>query len=129
MTFNNYLPPKTYTLAEEHKLSVKEVERIFLNRVASDLGFTCDHERIGLAKNDSEHKPYCKDCWTRMKTVKKPTFDFITKKKTKEGEYSALDTFLDVFYRERYKPKNLQSPCLNGSQTEHRNPTAELIKI
>lgn len=104
MTFNNYLPPKTYTflvkVAEENGLSVKEVQRIFLNKVASDLGFECDHLRIGLAKNDPDHKPYCKDCWARLITVKRPTVDFITKKITKVGEYWPLETFLDKFYKE-----------------------------
>jgi hypothetical protein len=113
MTFNNYVPPKTYAflvkIAQDNKLSVKEVERIFVNKVAADLGFICDHERIGLAKKDPEHKPFCKDCWARMKTVKQPTFDYITKKKTKEGEYFPLETFLDVFYKEQAKCNRTQT--------------------
>lgn len=105
MTFNNYLPPKTYAflvkIAEENKLGVKEVQRIFLNKVASDLGFNCDHLRIGFAKEDPKHKPYCKDCWTRLSTIKRPTVDFETKNITKEGEYWPLETFLDKFYKEQ----------------------------
>ena len=110
MTFNNYIPPKTYAflvkIAEENKLAVKEVQRIFLNKVASDLGFKCDHMRIGLAKEDPEHKPYCKDCWTRMKTVKQPAIDFISKKTIKKGEYWPLETFLDRFYKELAKKEH-----------------------
>lgn len=105
MTFNNYLPPKTYAflvkVAEEHKLSVKEIQRIFLNKVAEDLGFSCDHFRVGLSKEDPDHKPYCKDCWARLSAVKHPTINFVTKKITKEGEYWPLETFLDKFYKEK----------------------------
>jgi hypothetical protein len=102
LTFNYYLPPKTYAflvkIAEEQQLSVKEVQRIFLNKVAVDLGFRCDHLRIGFAKEDPEHKPYCKECWSRMKTVKTPVYQ--GRRIVKEGEYWALETFLDRFYRE-----------------------------
>jgi hypothetical protein len=105
MTFNNYLPPKTYTflvkVAEEHRLSVKEVQKIFLNKVAADLGFKCNHLRIGYAKEDPDHKPYCKDCWARMKTVKPPVYH--GKRVVKEGEYWLLETFLDKFYKEPVK--------------------------
>jgi hypothetical protein len=104
MTFNNYLPPKTYVflvkIAEENKLSVKEVQRIFLNTVAADIGFTCHHERIGFAKNDPEHKPYCKDCWTRLRTEKREPYRIGTKL-IKDGiRYVEKETFLDEFYKE-----------------------------
>jgi hypothetical protein len=110
MTFNNYLPPKTYAflvkVAEEHKLSVKEVQRIFLNKVAADLGFKCDNTRVGLAKEDPDHKPYCKDCWTRLETVNPPIFN--GRKVVRPGEYRPLETFLDRFYKEHAK-KGLDS--------------------
>jgi len=71
MSFTDFLPPKTWAfivkLADEHKLSTKEIQRIFLNKIAFDLGMTCNHERIGKAKKDPEHKPYCKDCWSRLR--------------------------------------------------------------
>ena len=107
MTFNNYLPPKIYAflvkVAEEHRLSVKEVQRIFLNKVAADLGFSCDHLRVGLAKEDPDHKPYCKDCWTRLETVKSPVVN--GRKVVRKGEYWPLETFLDTFYREQAKER------------------------
>jgi len=107
MTFNNYLPPKTYAflvkVAEEHKLSVKEIQRIFLNKVAADLGFSCDHFRVGLAKEDPDHKPYCKDCWTRLETLKPPTVN--GRKVVRRGEYWPLETFLDRFYKEEEKKR------------------------
>jgi hypothetical protein len=130
MTFNNYLPPKTYAflvkVAEEHKLSVKDVQRIFLNTIATDLGFSCEHLRIGFAKEDPHHNPYCKDCWTRLKLVKAPMYN--GKKIVRQGEFLPLETFLDIHYREEAKKKNLQG----GSQayeTEERNSSSELIKI
>ncbi len=107
MAFNNYLPPKTYSflvkVAEENELSVKEVQRIFLNRIASDLGFNCDHLRIGFAKEDPDHKPYCKDCWTRLKTIRPPTVN--GRKVVKRGEYWPLETFLDRFYKDQVKKR------------------------
>lgn len=102
MTFNYYLPPKTFAFlvktAEEQDLSVKEVQRIFLNKVAIDLGFRCDHLKIGFAKEDPDHKPYCKECWNRMKTVKSPIYR--GRKVIEPGEYWPLETFLDRFYKE-----------------------------
>jgi hypothetical protein len=119
MTFNNYLPPKTYAflvkVAEEQKLSVKEVQRIFLNNVASDLGFACGHERIGFAKEDPHHNPYCKDFWTRLKTVKAPMYN--GKKIVRQGEFWPLETFLDIQYREEAKRKNRQGGS-EGLETE-----------
>jgi hypothetical protein len=71
--------------------------------VASDLGFNCDHLRIGFAKEDPEHKPYCKGCWTRLKTVKPPVVN--GRKVVKRGEYWPLETFLDVFSKDRAKKR------------------------
>jgi len=109
MAYNNYLPPKTYSflvkVAGQYDLSVKEVQRIFLNKVASDLGFNCDHLRVGHAKEDPEHKPYCKDCWTRLRTIKPATVK--GRKIVKPGEYWPLKTFLDTFYREQRNNKSL----------------------
>ena len=99
-------------MAEENELSTKEVQRIFLNKVASDLGFKCDHLRIGFAKDDPDHKPYCKDCWTRLRTVKPPTCN--GKKIVKKGEFESLETFLDVYYRE-HKASQKHSPSVSES--------------
>jgi hypothetical protein len=130
MTFNNYLPPKTYAflvkVAEEHKLSVKEVQRIFLNTVAADLGFSCEHLRIGFAKEDPHHNPYCKDCWTRLKMVKAAMYN--GKKIVRQGEFWPLETFLDIHYREEAKRKNRQGGS-EGLETEERNNSSELIEI
>ena len=130
MTFNNYLPPKTYVflvkIAEENKVAVKEVQRIFLNKVASDLGFSCDHLRIGYAKEDPDHKPYCKDCWTRLKMVKAPMYN--GKKIVRQGEFCPLQTFLDIYYKEEAKRKNRQGGS-EGLETEERNYPSELIEI
>jgi hypothetical protein len=105
MTFNNYLPPKIYTflvkIAEQHKLSVKEVQRIFLNKVAADLGFTCEHERIGLAKEDPEHKPYCKDCWTRLRKIVREPYLLGGRWIKNDFHYVKKETFLDEFYKDR----------------------------
>jgi hypothetical protein len=130
MTFNYYLPPKTYAflvkIAEENELSVKEVQRIFLNKVATDLGFGCEHLRIGFAKEDPDHKPYCKDCWTRLKMVKAPMYN--GKKLVRQGEFWPLETFLDIYYKEEAKKKNQQGGS-QGLETEERNSSSELIEI
>jgi len=103
LTFNSYLPPKSYAflvkIAEKYKLSVKEVQRILINTQATVLGFNCDHTRIGFAKKDPQHKPFCKDCWTRMKPVEKSVFD--GKRIIKRKEFLPLETFLDIHYREQ----------------------------
>ena len=105
-------------VAEENKLSVKEIQRIFLNKVAGDLGFGCEHERIGYAKEDHDHKPYCKDCWTRLKMVKAPMYN--GKKIVRQGEFWPLQTFLDIYYMKDAKRKNPQGGS-NGLETEERN--------
>lgn len=103
MTFNGYLPPKTYAflvqLAEKYKLSVKEVQRILINRQATVLGFSCDHTRINFAKKDPEHKPFCKDCWERMEIVIQSVFD--GNRIIKRRKFLPLETFLDTYYREQ----------------------------
>ena len=105
MTFTDFIPPKTWSfivrIADDNKLSTKEVERILLNKVARDLGMTCDHERVGRAKKDPEHKPYCKDCWARLRSEKREPYR-IGDKLIKQGiRYIEKETFLDEFYRDR----------------------------
>lgn len=130
MMFNNYLPPKIYTflvkVAEENKLSMKEVERIFLTKVATDLGFFCEHFRIGYAKEDPDHKPYCKDCWTRMKTVKPPTYR--GKKLITPGQFSSLETFLDIHYRDVLR-RRTHKLDLTDSNEKTRISSSGLINI
>jgi hypothetical protein len=104
MTITNHYPPRLYLflldLANKNgPLAIKEVETIFLRRQAEALGFKCDHLRIGFAKKTNQ--PFCKDCWTRMKTVKAATFQ--GRKIIKEGEYWPLETFLDRFHKEQVK--------------------------
>jgi len=123
MTFNSYLPPKIYVFlvktAEEYKLSVKEVERIFLNKVAIDLGFQCNHERIGFAKSDK--KPYCKECWTRLKIEKREPYRIGTNL-IKEGiRYVEKETFLDIHYREATRKKNHRDPNLKVKLSEQKD--------
>jgi hypothetical protein len=124
MTFNNYIPPKTYAflvkIAEENKLAVKEVERIFLNKVATDLGYTCNHERIGFAKSDN--RPYCKDCWARLRIEKREPYRIGTKL-IKEGiRYVEKTTFLDEFYKDAKGKMQGESP---HDETEQQEPTRE----
>jgi hypothetical protein len=85
-------------MAEENKLSTKEVQRIFLNKVAFDLGFKCNHERIGLAP---DKEPFCKDCWTRLRKVIRPTYLLDGKLIKNDFYYAEKETFLDDFYRDR----------------------------
>lgn len=100
MTFNYYLPPKTYAflvkLAEEYRLSTKEVQRVLINEQAAKLGFECNHERIGFAKSDK--KPYCKDCWARLRAEKGEPYRVGTKLIKQAFKYVEKETFLDEFY-------------------------------
>jgi hypothetical protein len=97
MTFNHYLPPKTMAfivkLGDENNLSWKEVERILLNKLAFELGMVCVHRRIGYSKTD--HKPYCKDCWTRFQQVKERQYSPETKHWSTVDKFVPIDTFLD----------------------------------
>lgn len=110
MTFNSYLPPKSYaflvSIAEKYKLSVKEVQRIFINAQATVMGFNCEHTRIGYTKKDPQHKPFCKDCWARMESVDRSVFD--GKRITKKREFLPLETFLDIHYREQSNNTEVQ---------------------
>ena len=124
MTFNNYIPPKTWAflirIAEENKLSIKEIQRIFLNKVAADLGFKCDHERIGFAKKDPDHKPYCKNCWARLRKEKSEPYRIGTKL-IKEGiRYIEKENFLDEFYKDDARKKNI---AWNETDSALRNET------
>src|SRR6476659_10847261 len=99
MTFNDYLPPKTWAfivkLSDDNSLSTKEVQRIILNDTLFELGMTCEHKRIGYSKTD--HKPYCKDCWTRFQLqAGEKTFNPETRKWAKVNKFLPLDTFLDM---------------------------------
>jgi hypothetical protein len=103
MTFTDFIPPKTWAfivkIADENNLSTKEVQRIFLNKICHDMGMTCNHERIGLAKSDKE--PYCKDCWTRLRKQIRESYRIGTKLIKGEFQYLEKESFLDDFYRDR----------------------------
>ena len=105
MTFTDFIPPKTWAfivkIADENKLSTKEVQRIFLNKVCHDMGMTCNHERIGRARKDPEHKPYCKDCWERLRMDKREPYLLGGKLIKGDIRYLGRVTFLDEFYRDR----------------------------
>ena len=95
-------------IADENNLSTKEVQRIFLNKVAYDLGFKCEHRRIGHADKDP-NRPYCKDCWTRFKPAEKErAYNFETKKWFNMDKLVPLETFLDIHYIEEQNKKSLK---------------------
>jgi hypothetical protein len=121
MTFNYYLPPKTYAflvkLAEEYRLSTKEVQRVLINEQAAKLGFECNHERVGFAKSDK--KPYCKDCWARLRVETREPYRIGTRL-VKETKYVERETFLDEFYGETAK-ENLYTNDLAKGIIENKN--------
>ena len=96
MTITTYYPPEIFRflsgIAFQYKLSVKEVETIFLRKQAEALGFSCDHSKIGFARSDK--KPYCKGCWTRLEQVKPPIYSGRVLKVP--GKFRTLKTFLDI---------------------------------
>jgi hypothetical protein len=102
-----YLPPKTYAfmvrICEEYNLSIKEIQRIIINKVLHDLGFKCRHERIGYAKSDKE--PFCKDCWTRLRKQIREPYRIGTNLIKGEFQYHEKETFLDEFYRDKEAKK------------------------
>ena len=71
-----YIPPELYAFlvqtAHDNGLSIKEVQTMFIRKVAHDLGFVCDHSKVGMAKTTGE--PFCQGCWTRLNTAKPPTY-------------------------------------------------------
>ena len=97
MTFN-YCPPGLYAFlvktAEENKLSVKEVQTMFMRKTAQDLGFDCDHNSIGYSPT---RKPFCKRCWTRLNQTRQAIA--FKGKLIKSVEYEPVQTFLDEFYK------------------------------
>jgi hypothetical protein len=136
MVFNYYLPPKTYAflvkIAEEYRLSVKEVQRIFINKVAARLGFKCPHERVGYAKADPEHKPFCKDCWSRLKAEKPEPYRIGTQLIKSGIRYVERETFLDKLLEEtraeaeakRKKKRQMQG---ERKQEEEQEDASELV--
>ena len=123
MTFTDFIPPKTWAFivktADENKLSTKEIQRIFLNKVRHDLGMTCNHERIGRARKDPEHKPYCKDCWERLRMEKMEPYLLGGKLIRRDTRYLETETFLDEFYRDRDSDREAISKRSQG-QSEVR---------
>ena len=99
MTFN-YCPPALYAflvkIAEENKLSVKEVQTMFIRKVAEDLGLDCDHSVIG---HSPTRKPFCKRCWIRLNQTSQAIA--FKGKLIKSTEYEPTETFLDRFYKEK----------------------------
>lgn len=95
MAIKTYYPPEIFRflseIAYKHKLSVKEVETVFLRTQAQTLGFKCDHSKVGFAKSDK--KPYCKGCWTRLEQIKAPIYS--DSKLKVPGQFKPLKTFLD----------------------------------
>ena len=93
----SYCPPKLYAfivkIAEENKLSVKEVQIMFMRKVAQDLGLDCIHEEIGYSPTK---KPFCKRCWTRLNQKNQSVV--FKGKIVKSIEYEPIETFLDKFY-------------------------------
>ena len=108
MTFNHFLPPKTWAfmvrIADETGLSTKEIQRVALNKIFFGMGMTCEHRRIGYAKAD--HKPYCKDCWTRFKQEITKEYDYNTRKWSKVEKFIPLDTFLETWKEDQMSLKD-----------------------
>jgi hypothetical protein len=118
-----YLPPKIYAfmvkLCEEYNLSMKEVQRIILNKVFRDLGFECPHERIGYAP---DKEPFCKDCWTRLRKVIREPYRIGTSLIKNEINFIEKETFLDEFYRDLQKQK--EADARKKKEQEHREPSS-----
>lgn len=91
-----YIPPQVYyflyKLANQHNLSIKEVEIALLREIGRELGFECKHQNIGFAKSNG--LPFCRDCFTRMEQVEAPVFK--GKVMTYGGRYKPLPSFLEV---------------------------------
>lgn len=91
-----YMPPKMYAFlvrfGEEYNLSVKEVLNTILRHGMEALGFKCEHLDIRAAKNTG--KPYCFNCWTRMRLIKAGTFS-ADRKMITAPIYEELPTFMD----------------------------------
>jgi hypothetical protein len=89
--------------ANEHKLSIKEVQISLLRSAAEEFGFTCDHMEIGYAK--STGLPYCEGCWTRMEEIVSPKMG-MSKRGGKKviitpGQYKPLSNFIEWERRTR----------------------------
>jgi hypothetical protein len=108
MTIKTFYPPELFRflseLAFKNKLSVKEVETVFLRKQAEALGFECYHLKVGFAKSDG--KPYCKGCWARLEQVKPPIYR--GKEVIVAGQFRPLKTFLDVKDNTRLPPHSLE---------------------
>lgn len=114
-------------IANDNGISVKRVETIFLLKILADNGFTCEHVNMGIRNTDK--KPYCKDCWTIFRQIKRArSVDGILEE---AGEYVRERTFLDKNdsnYKEeifklagpppKFKPryKTSQVPYLKGDK-------------
>jgi hypothetical protein len=95
LTVRTYYPPEIFRflseIAYKHKLSIKEVETVFLRKQSEALGFSCSHSIVGFSKSDK--KPYCKGCWTRLEQIKAPVYS--GNKVKVLGQFRPLKTFLD----------------------------------
>jgi hypothetical protein len=107
MTVKTYYPPEIYRflldIAFKNNLAIKEVETVFLRAQIRELGFECLHQKVEFAESDG--KPYCKGCWTRLEQTKPPTYAIDSTKNrphvTSPGKYRPLKTFLDEIEEER----------------------------
>jgi hypothetical protein len=111
MTVRTFYPPAIYRflfdIAFKYKLSIKEVETVFLRRQARELSFECFHENVKSAKTDG--KPFCKDCWTRLEQSKPPVIGPDKRIKI-PGKYRPLKTFLDEIEEERIRRAAIANP-------------------
>ena len=112
MTFN-YCHTAIYEffvkISEENKLSVKEVQTMFMRKVAQDLGFDCTHDSIGYSPQTK--KPFCRRCWTRLNITQQAMY--FKGKLVKSQEYTPVETFLDLFY------KGIREEPVRESKIEH----------
>ena len=74
----NYYPRAIYQflndLAFKNNISIKEVETVLLREMIQSLGFSCQHTSFGTSPKTN--KPFCKDCWTRMRVVKPAIYNY-----------------------------------------------------
>lgn len=96
MTINGRHAPKIYLfmlqIANEYGISVKEVETAFLREGMKELGFDCEHIRMGVRKTDK--KSHCKDCWQLFRQIKSPRYN-ANKEIVELGQYIKEPTFLE----------------------------------
>ena len=81
-------------IAGDNKLSIKELEIMFVRDWCYRTGFKCEHphDRVAFAKTDK--KPYCKECWSRLEKKQEETVREGSRL-VKRTYFTALETLVD----------------------------------